>query len=88
MEYIDQLNGEQLKELENQYALLSYGTENIIPEAEFKEKLAKSIKENQPLKVKLGLDPTAPDVHIGHTVVLNKLKQFQDVRPQDSAHYW
>ena len=77
MEYIDQLNGEQLKELENQYALLSYGTENIIPEAEFKEKLAKSIKENQPLKVKLGLDPTAPDVHIGHTVVLNKLKQFQ-----------
>ncbi|MFC7063754.1 tyrosine--tRNA ligase [Halobacillus seohaensis] len=77
MKYVDQLNKEQQIELQNQYEVLSYGVDTIAPEEEFKDKIAKSIKKNQPLKVKLGLDPTAPDVHIGHTVVLNKLKQFQ-----------
>ncbi|WP_347551395.1 tyrosine--tRNA ligase [Pseudalkalibacillus hwajinpoensis] len=77
MNFLDQLSVEQLNELQDQYEVLSYGVDSIIPTEEFKEKIAKSIKEKQPLKVKLGLDPTAPDVHIGHTVVLNKLKQFQ-----------
>ncbi|MFZ3577790.1 tyrosine--tRNA ligase [Virgibacillus sp. DJP39] len=79
MNYIEQLNDEQLKELERQYEILAYGVSGIIPDHEFKQKIAKSIKKNQPLKVKLGLDPTAPDIHIGHTVVLNKLKQFQEL---------
>ncbi|WP_237417112.1 tyrosine--tRNA ligase [Halobacillus litoralis] len=74
---IEQLNDGQKRELEKQWEVLSYGVSSIIPEDEFKEKIAKSIKNAQPLKVKLGLDPTAPDVHLGHTVVLNKLKQFQ-----------
>ncbi|WP_237417453.1 tyrosine--tRNA ligase [Halobacillus litoralis] len=74
---MEQLNDVQKRELEKQWEVLSYGVSSIIPEGEFKEKIAKSIKNEQPLKVKLGLDPTAPDVHLGHTVVLNKLKQFQ-----------
>ncbi|MBN9654074.1 tyrosine--tRNA ligase [Halobacillus sp. GSS1] len=75
---MEQLNDVQKRELEKQWEVLSYGVSSIIPEGEFKEKIAKSIKNKQPLKVKLGLDPTAPDVHLGHTVVLNKLKQFQE----------
>ncbi len=50
----------------------------MIDREELKERLEEAQKENRPLKVKLGLDPSAPDLHIGHTVVLNKLKQFQD----------
>lgn len=51
----------------------------IIPEEELAQKLFRSIKEKRPLRAKLGLDPTAPDIHLGHTVVLNKLRQFQDL---------
>ncbi|MGR6835620.1 tyrosine--tRNA ligase [Syntrophomonas erecta] len=59
--------------------LLRRGVAEIVPEDELLQKLKKSINENRPLKVKLGLDPTAPDIHLGHTVVLNKLRQFQDL---------
>lgn len=62
-----------------QMRLIRRGVAEIIPEDELKQKLYRSIKENRPLKVKLGLDPTAPDIHLGHTVVLNKLRQFQDL---------
>ncbi len=62
-----------------QMQLIRRGVAEIIPEEELKQKLYRSIKENRPLKVKLGLDPTAPDIHLGHTVVLNKLRQFQDL---------
>lgn len=55
------------------------GVVDIIPEAELKNKLHASIKNHKPLRIKLGLDPTAPDIHLGHTVVLNKLRQFQDL---------
>lgn len=55
--------------------LLLSGTEECLPEAD----LIKKLGENRPLRVKLGADPTAPDLHIGHTVVLNKLRQFQDL---------
>ena len=54
-------------------------TLDIINEEELIKKLEKSIKENKPLKIKLGLDPSAPDIHLGHTVVLRKLKQLQDL---------
>jgi tyrosyl-tRNA synthetase len=76
--FIEQLSQEQEKEMERQYAIYSNGVHEIIPSQELKEKIAKSLVTGKPLKVKLGLDPSAPDVHIGHTVVLNKLKQFQD----------
>ncbi|MDN4072134.1 tyrosine--tRNA ligase [Fictibacillus terranigra] len=77
-DFIQTLSADQTKELERQYALYANGVQEIIPADEFKQKIAKSLVEKKPLKVKLGLDPSAPDVHIGHTVVLQKLKQFQD----------
>lgn len=62
-----------------QMQLIRRGVAEIVPEDELKQKLYRAIKENRPLRVKLGLDPTAPDIHLGHTVVLNKLRQFQDL---------
>lgn len=61
-----------------QFRLISHGVADLLPEDEFKRKLEKSVATNTPLIVKLGLDPTAPDIHLGHTVVLRKLKLFQD----------
>ncbi|TKD72523.1 tyrosine--tRNA ligase [Pseudalkalibacillus hwajinpoensis] len=75
---MDQLSDQQRKEMERQYAVYTHGTSEVIPGDELKHKIAKSLLTNEPLKVKLGLDPSAPDVHIGHTVVLNKLRQFQE----------
>ena len=76
--FIEQLTDEQKRELERQFDIYANGVQEIVPAHELKQKIAKSIVTNQPLKVKLGLDPSAPDVHLGHTVVLNKLKQFQE----------
>ena len=56
-------------------AIIQRGTEEILPLDELKKKLEK----NKPLRVKLGMDPTAPDLHLGHTVVINKMKQLQDL---------
>ncbi len=55
------------------------GCEELLPEADWLKKLARSEATGTPLRVKLGLDPTAPDIHIGHTVVLNKMRQLQDL---------
>ena len=55
------------------------GCEELLPQAEWLAKLARSEATGQPLRIKLGLDPTAPDIHIGHTVVLNKMRQLQDL---------
>ena len=55
------------------------GCEELIPEEEWLKKLARSEATGAPLRIKLGLDPTAPDIHIGHTVVLNKMRQLQDL---------
>ena len=55
------------------------GADELLPEAEWVQKLARSAATGVPLRIKLGLDPTAPDIHIGHTVVLNKLRQLQDL---------
>lgn len=79
MSNITQMTAEQLAELEKQIGILSRGAVEIIPVDDFKNKLAKAIVKERPLKVKLGLDPSAPDIHIGHTVPLQKLKQFQDL---------
>ena len=75
---MDHLSEQQRKEMERQYAVYTHGTSQVIPGEELKQKIASSLIHNKPLKVKLGLDPSAPDVHIGHTVVLNKLRQFQE----------
>ncbi len=58
------------------------GCEELIPQEEWLQKLAKSDATGVPLRIKLGLDPTAPDIHIGHTVVLNKMRQLQDLGHQ------
>mgnify|MGYP000293429241 FL=1 len=68
-----------MKSLEEQLKIIKKGTLDIINEEELIKKLEKSIKENKPLKIKLGLDPSAPDIHLGHIVVLRKLKQLQDL---------
>lgn len=73
-----ELNVKQKKEFELQKETLLNGLVDIVSKDNFEEKLKKSIISNEPLKIKFGLDPTAPDVHLGHTVVINKLKQFQD----------
>lgn len=67
------------KRVAEQMLLISRGAAEIVPEEEMRQKLYMSIKERKPLRIKLGLDPTAPDIHLGHTVVLNKLRQFQDL---------
>jgi tyrosyl-tRNA synthetase len=69
----------KFKPVEEQLAYLKKGTAEIIREEELKAKLAKSLKTGKPLRAKLGLDPTAPDIHLGHTVVIRKLKHFQDL---------
>ena len=55
------------------------GCDELLPEADWLKKLARAEATGQPLRIKLGLDPTAPDIHIGHTVVLNKMRQLQDL---------
>src|SRR5258708_32406526 len=69
----------KFKPVEEQLAYLKKGVAEIIPEAELKAKLDNSVKTGKPLRVYLGVDPTAPDLHLGHTVVLRKLKHFQDL---------
>ena len=58
------------------------GVEELLPQDEWAKKLARSESTGKPLRIKLGLDPTAPDIHIGHTVVLNKMRQLQDLGHQ------
>src|SRR5262250_2214257 len=65
--------------VDEQLAYIKKGTAEIIRESELRAKLEKSRTTGKPLRVKLGMDPTAPDLHLGHTVVLRKLKHFQDL---------
>jgi tyrosyl-tRNA synthetase len=69
----------KFKPVEEQLAYLRKGVAEIVPEEELKQKLANSVQTGKPLRVYLGVDPTAPDIHLGHTVVLRKLKHFQDM---------
>lgn len=68
-----------MKSVEEQFEYLKKGCVDIIQEEELKAKLARSRKKNKPLKVKAGFDPTAPDIHLGHIVLLRKMKHFQDL---------
>lgn len=69
----------KFKSADEQLAYLKKGVAEIVPEAELCAKLEKSVKTGKPLRVKLGVDPTAPDIHLGHTVVIRKLKHFQEM---------
>ena len=65
--------------VDEQLSIIQRGAVEIVPLEELKEKLTHSIKTDTPLKVKLGVDPTRPDLHLGHSVILRKLRQFQDL---------
>ena len=65
--------------LNEQMDIIRTGTLDLLPEDELEAKINRSIKENKPLTIKLGADPSRPDLHIGHGVVLHKLRQFQDL---------
>jgi len=68
--------------LDKQLETIKRGAVEIVPENELVDKLKRSIESGRPLTIKLGLDPTAPDIHLGHTVVLQKMRQFQDLSHQ------
>ena len=68
--------------LNEQLEIISRGTVDLLPMDELKQKLERSIKNGKPLRIKQGFDPTAPDIHLGHTVGIRKLKQFQDLGHQ------
>src|SRR5215472_11376636 len=65
--------------VDEQLAYINKGAAEIIRESDLRERLEKSLKTGKPLRVKAGFDPTAPDLHVGHTVLLRKLKHFQDL---------
>ena len=67
---------------QEQVRQIKHGVADLINEQDLVKKIEKSIKENKPLVVKLGLDPTAPDIHLGHTVPLRKLRSFKEFGPQ------
>jgi len=68
-----------MADIKKQLDTLKRGTVEIFNEQDLAEKLALAAKQNRPLRIKLGLDPTSPDIHLGHTVVLRKMRQFQDL---------
>jgi tyrosyl-tRNA synthetase len=68
-----------MSELSRQLELILRGVVEVIQRAELETKLTRSLKENRPLRVKAGFDPTAPDLHLGHTVLIHKLKHFQEL---------
>lgn len=79
MEAWERLTEEQRREAVRQWETIRRGAVEIVPEEDLKESIARSLTTGVPLKVKLGMDPSAPDLHVGHTVVLRKLRQFQDL---------
>lgn len=66
-------------EFTRQWKEISRGAVDMLPEGEFEERVRESIRDNKPMRVKQGFDPTAPDIHLGHTIGIRKLKQFQDL---------
>src|ERR1700745_299564 len=71
-----------MKSVDEQLSLIRRGVDQIVPEAELRQKLERSFKTNRPLRVKYGIDPTGIDVHLGHTVPLRKLSLFQELGHQ------
>ena len=68
----------KMASLNEQMDIISVGIEEIVPQEQLESQLSKSIKDSSPLRVKFGCDPSRPDLHIGHSVLLRKLRQFQD----------
>ncbi len=68
-----------IKAVEAQLDYLRKGCVDLIQEDELKAKITRSLRDRKPLTVKVGFDPTAPDIHLGHTVLLRKLRHFQDL---------
>jgi tyrosyl-tRNA synthetase len=68
-----------MRDVAEQLSILKRGVDQVVPEPEFVKKLDRSVRENRPLRVKYGIDPTGIDVHLGHTVPLRKLRQFQEL---------
>jgi tyrosyl-tRNA synthetase len=68
-----------MNEITRQMDLILRGAVEVIQQSELETKLARSLKEKRPLRIKAGFDPTAPDLHLGHTVLIHKLKHFQDL---------
>ncbi len=66
-------------DIEEQIIIISRGVSEILPENELRKKLHQAVEEKRPLRVKAGFDPTAPDIHLGHTVLIHKMRQFQDL---------
>ena len=73
------MSGTTFKPVDEQLAYIKKGSAEIIRESELREKLQRSLQTGKPLRVKAGFDPTAPDLHLGHTVLIRKLKHFQDL---------
>ena len=71
-----------MSELTRQLDLILRGSVEVIQQTELESKVTRSLKEARPLRVKAGFDPTAPDLHVGHTVLIHKLKHFQDLGHQ------
>jgi tyrosyl-tRNA synthetase len=68
-----------MNEVEKQLAIIRQGVTEIIPEAELREKLKRGLSKNQPLRIKYGIDPTSPELHLGHSVPIRKLRDFQNL---------
>jgi tyrosyl-tRNA synthetase len=68
-----------MRDVADQLSILKRGVDQVVPEPEFLKKLDRSVRESRPLRVKYGIDPTGIDVHLGHTVPLRKLRQFQEL---------
>ncbi|MDH5740706.1 MAG: tyrosine--tRNA ligase, partial [Nitrospira sp.] len=68
-----------MTDVQQQLDLILRGAVEVIQQTELEAKLKRSLAENRPLRVKAGFDPTAPDLHLGHTVLIHKLKHFQDL---------
>ncbi|HKZ46417.1 MAG TPA: tyrosine--tRNA ligase, partial [Thermodesulfobacteriota bacterium] len=66
-------------DITTQLSIIKRGIVDLISEEELKEKLQNAAKDGKPLRIKAGFDPTAPDLHLGHTVLIQKLKQFQEL---------
>lgn len=71
-----------MKDVEEQFKIIMKGVSQVVSEKNLKRKLEKSVSSGIPLRIKLGLDPSAPDIHLGHAVVLRKIKQMQDLGHQ------
>jgi tyrosyl-tRNA synthetase len=76
------LSPDQVTEVERQWDVISRGVVEIVPEEQLKQDITKSVLTGEPLRIKFGMDPSSPDIHIGHSVALHKLRQFQELGHQ------